>query len=186
LQPQYDFILGNPFDTAESMAEALRLLLSFGTPIRLNTYKMQYFPHYPFTNMALEAGYITKDEVSDEGIARQTMYDFAYRPKFPAPNRRDYLENCIYLLPWTSPWVRKLLHRLQERHDPILAAAASLLAKIRYGQVQGEDWVIWPRRIYVAMKLVVRGDFGDLFGRIRKILLNASYARAKTGRMISS
>jgi len=38
IEPQYDFILGNPFDTAESLADALRLLLSFGTPIRLNTY----------------------------------------------------------------------------------------------------------------------------------------------------
>ena len=47
---------------------------------------MQYFPHYPFTNMALEAGHVTPDQVTDEGIADAVMYNMVYRPKFPAFN----------------------------------------------------------------------------------------------------
>ena len=121
ITPQYDIILDNPFDSAESLSEALRLILAFGTPIKLNTYKMQYFPHYPFTNMALEAGHVTPDQVTDEGIADAVMYNMVYRPKFPAFNRRDYLENCIYLIPWTKPWLRRILISLQKQHNPVLA-----------------------------------------------------------------
>ncbi|MEK9725629.1 MAG: radical SAM protein [Rhodospirillaceae bacterium] len=124
ITPQYDIILDNPFDTAESLSEALRLLLAFDTPIRLNTYKMQYFPHYPFTMMALEAGHVKPDQVTDEGIADAVMYNMVYRPKFPALNRRDYLENCIYLVPWWNKlWIRRVLFKLQKAHNPLLGDA---------------------------------------------------------------
>ena len=184
ITPQYDIILDNPFDSAESLSEALRLILAFGTPIKLNTYKMQYFPHYPFTNMALEAGHVTPDQVTDEGIADAVMYNMVYRPKFPAFNRRDYLENCIYLIPWTKPWLRRILISLQKRHNPMLAVLVTLIAQIRYKQdFQHSPLVVWPRRIFLGLQMLVHGDFAELRRRISEVLERSRYAQPNTGRI---
>jgi radical SAM superfamily enzyme YgiQ (UPF0313 family) len=186
VQPQYDFILGNPFDTADSMADALGLLLSFGTPIRLNTYKMQFFPHYPFTKMALEAGHISPADVSDEGIERATMYEWAYRPKFPAFKRRDYLENCVYLIPWISPQVRWLLASLQRKPNLALGFVATILAKLRYWQdFKGVAALVWIRRLYIGTRLVASGDFSTLRRKIGKVFSKNGFIKTKTGRMVS-
>jgi anaerobic magnesium-protoporphyrin IX monomethyl ester cyclase len=184
IDPQYDIILDNPFDTADSLADALGLLLDFGSPIKLNTYKMQFFPHYPFTNMALEAGHIGPDQVSDEKIAESVLYNWAYRPKFPAFSRRDYLENCIYLIPWQSGLVRKLLRRLQRRHDPVLGFAASVLAKMRYWQAfQHVGALVWLRRVYLGLGLILRGEFGTFTRRAREVLKKVRYQQTNSGRM---
>ncbi len=186
IQPQYDIILGNPFDDGNSLSDALGLLLSFGTPIRLNTYKMQFFPHYPFTNMALEAGHISQADVSDEGIERATMYEWSYRPKFPAFSRHNYLENCIYLIPWTSPMVRRLLHHLHEKHNPVLGFVATILAMLRYAQgFKGIATFVWARRIYLSVKLIARGDFSTLRRKIGEVKINSRYSKLRTGRMLS-
>jgi len=187
ITPQYDIILDNPFDTDASLAEALRLLLAFGTPIKLNTYKMQYFPHYPFTNMALEAGYVTPEQVTDEGIADAVMYNMVYRPKFPAFARRDYLENCIYLIPWTQPWVRRILVKLQRKHNPVLGMLVTLIGQIRYLQdFQHAGAVVWTRRIYLGLRMIARGDFQGLKQKMGDVAERARYAQPHTGRMSAS
>jgi len=184
IQPQYDIILDNPFDTAKSLSEALGLLIDFGTPINLNTYKMQYFPHYPFTNMALEAGYITPEDVSDEKVAESVLYNMVYRPKFPAFSRRDYLENCIYLIPWDGRFVRGIITRLQKKHNPLLGAIVTVLAKIRYWQsFQHIGVIVWIRRIYLGILLALRGDFKTLMQRGRDVLKKAQYQQTHTGRL---
>ena len=184
VRPEYDIILDNPFDTAESLEEALGLLLEFGTPISLNTYKMQYFPHYPFTNMALQAGHITEEDVTDEKVAESVLYNMVYRPKFPAFNRRDYLENCIYLISWNGKWVRAMLHRLHRRHDPITGAIVTLLAKLRYYQsFQQIAAVVWTRRIFLGLKYLARGDFSALIGKVRWVMQRERYRQSNTGRL---
>ena len=184
VQPQYDIILDNPFDTAESLTEALGLLIEFGTPINLNTYKMQYFPHYPFTNMALEAGYIKESDVTDEKVAESVLYNMVYRPKFPAFNRRDYLENCIYLVPWHGQFVRSIITRLHKRHNPLLGAIVTVLAKIRYWQsFEHVTLIVWVRRMYLGIRLILRGDFSTLIKRGREVLRKAQYHQSHTGRL---
>ncbi len=184
IQPQYDIILDNPFDTPESLAVALGLLLDFGTPINLNTYKMQYFPHYPFTNMALEAGHISEEDVSDEKVAESVLYNMVYRPKFPALNRRDYLENCIYLIPWHGPVIRKMIISLQKKHNPLLGFAATLVARIRYWQdFQHVGLVVWARRIILGVRCLLRGDFSMLADRVRNVIKKTRYQQPHTGRL---
>jgi hypothetical protein len=182
--PQYDFILGNSFDTDESLSETLGLLLEFGTPINLNTYKMTYFPHYPFTNMAIEAGHITHEDVSDEKVAESVLYNFVYRPKFPALKRRDYLENCIYLIPWNHKIIRAMLHRLQKNHNPVLGVIVTILAKIRYWQsFQQVSAIIWIRRIYLGLKLILNGQWSTLFEKIKLVVRKTLYRQTNTGRL---
>ncbi|MEK9754978.1 MAG: radical SAM protein [Rhodospirillaceae bacterium] len=184
IEPQYDIILDNPFDTADSLADALGLLIDFGTPINLNTYKMQYFPHYPFTNMALEAGYITPEDVTDEKVADSVLNNMVYRPKFPAFNRRDYLENCIYLIPWHGRLVRGIVTSLQKRHNPLLGVLATMLAKLRYWQsFQHVGAVVWARRVYLGLGLLLRGDIGTFAVRCREVLKKVRYQQTNTGRL---
>lgn len=182
--PQYDIILDNPFDTDESLSIALGLLLQFSTPINLNTYKMQYFPHYPFTRMALEAGHIKQEDVSDEAIADSVLYNMVYRPKFPAWNRRDYLENCIYLIPWQSPLVRKILGRLQKRHDPLLGFIVTLMASVRYRQAFENKFIlIWGRRMLLGLRMLGRGDIGSLIEKAKYVVRKDRHYQANTGRL---
>ena len=145
---------------------------------------MQYFPHYPFTNMALEAGYITPADVTDEMVANSVLYNMVYRPKFPALNRRDYLENCIYLIPWHGRFVRSIITRLQKRHNPFLGALATILAKFRYWQsFQHIALIVWVRRIYLGIGLILRGDFSGLMKRASEVLKKAQYQQTHTGRL---
>ncbi|NQW00564.1 MAG: B12-binding domain-containing radical SAM protein [Rhodospirillales bacterium] len=184
IKPQYDIILENPFDTEDSLVDALELLLSFETPINLNTYKMQYFPHYPFTKMALAAGYIGEEHVTDEFIANSVLYNMVYRPKFPALNRRDYLENCIYLIPWTGRLTRNLVGYLSKKHNPFFGFAVTCLAQIRYYQeFEQVMYLVWFRRYVLGFKMLVRGDFKALLSKIKLISKSRHYENLKTGRI---
>jgi len=182
--PQYDIILENPFDTVATLADALGLLLDFGTPINLNTYKMQYFPHYPFTRMALDAGHIREEDVSYESVAESVLYNMVYRPRFPATQRRDYLENCIYLVPWTWKPIRLMLRSLQKKHNPIFAALVTVLAYVRYRQsFEGVSSLIWLRRIYLGLSALLRGDIKTLTTKIRRIVQEDRHRQPNTGRL---
>jgi anaerobic magnesium-protoporphyrin IX monomethyl ester cyclase len=182
--PQYDIILDNPFDTAESLSEALGLILDFSTPINLNTYKMQYFPNYPFTRMALEAGHITEEDTTDEKVANSVLYNMIYRPKFPAWDRRDYLENCIYLIPWHSRLVRSAISCLQRKHNPALGLVVTLLAMIRYKQgFEARGWLVWTRRILLGVRMIARGDIKGVFQKFKYVLAKDRHYQADTGRL---
>lgn len=186
IKPQFDIILGNPFDTDEALASALDLLLALPQPLNLNSYKMQFFPHYPFTNMAIEAGHISEADVSYEALADKVLYNMVYRPKFPATIRRDYLENCVYLIPWNSPLVRGLIRSLRRRHNPALGMLASALARLRYETAFAQrPALIWARRIVLGLKLLGRGELRRLFERVVAIIQSPRQFRPHTGRISS-
>ena len=127
---------------------------------------------------------MTPDQVTDEGIADAVMYNMVYRPKFPAFNRRDYLENCIYLIPWTKPWLRRILISLQKRHNPVLAMLVTVIAQIRYKQdFQHSPLVVWPRRIFLGLQMLVHGDFAELRRRVSEVSERSRYAQPNTGRI---
>lgn len=186
VEPQFDIILDNPFDTAEALEGALDFLLQLPRPFNLNTYKMQYFPYYPFTKMAIAAGHVKEEDVSYEKVAESVLYNMVYRPKFPAKDRRDYLENCIYLLPWDNDLVFWLVRRLRNRHSTVLARIATMLAKARYRSAfEGRMGLIWLRRIYLGLRLLFRGDVGSLWRRVVSVLAKPTVFRPKTGRISS-
>lgn len=60
-----DLILGNVFETDEDRNETLELLLSLPKPYILHCFYMNYFPNYQFTNMALENGLISENQITD-------------------------------------------------------------------------------------------------------------------------
>ncbi|MBT5050320.1 MAG: radical SAM protein [Rhodospirillaceae bacterium] len=186
VEPQFDIILDNPFDTAEALEGALDFLLQLPRPFNLNTYKMQYFPYYPFTKMAIAAGHVKEEDVSYEKVAESVLYNMVYRPKFPGTDRRDYLENCIYLLPWDNDLVFWLVRRLRKQHSAILARIATILAMARYRSAfEGRMGLIWLRRVYLGLRLLLRGDVSSLWRRVVTVLKKPAVFRPKTGRISS-
>lgn len=186
VMPQFDIILGNPFDTAGSLGEALDLLLALPQPMRLNTYKMQFYPHYPFTNMALEAGHITADDVSYEKCAEGTLYNMVFRPAFSFFDRRVHLENAIYVMPLQIPAVHKMVVALR-RHDSILLGAMiSLIAVYRYNTgFEQRPALIWMRRVVIGVTLLFRGDWKMLAKKTVRAFARPIQRRTHTGRLSS-
>lgn len=184
VEPQFDIILDNPFDNAAALESALEFLMKMPRPFRLNTYKMQYFPHYPFTEMAIKAGHIKREDVTYDKVAESVLYNMVYRPKFPAFNRKNYLENCIYLLPWNSRLIYRLVEMLRRRHNPVLGMVATLLAQLRYRVAfERRMGLIWARRIWLGLRMVLRGEFRPLFARIAAVMKKPGNIPPHTGRL---
>ncbi|CDL00669.1 protein of unknown function [Magnetospirillum gryphiswaldense MSR-1 v2] len=66
---------------------------------------MQYFPHYPLSNQALERGLITPVDLTHEVLAERVMKNMVFITKI-SRNRKDQLEAAVYLLPWHSTVLR--------------------------------------------------------------------------------
>ncbi len=183
VEPQFDMILDNPFDTAEALEGAIDFLLKMPRPFKLNTYKMQYFPHYPFTQMALKAGHMRPEDVTYEAVSESVLYNWIHRPKFPAFARRDYLENCIYVMPLNSEWVFSLIGGLRRRHSVVLGILVTLLARIHYRYAfERRMGLVWIRRIYLGVRMILAGEARALLAKAATVLARAKYS-PPTGRI---
>jgi anaerobic magnesium-protoporphyrin IX monomethyl ester cyclase len=59
----YDFIIESPYDTPETIAKTRRFIMQLPRSAWINKFEMRYWPNTPFTNRAIEDGYITPGEV---------------------------------------------------------------------------------------------------------------------------
>ncbi|MBC7952369.1 MAG: cobalamin B12-binding domain-containing protein [Rhodospirillaceae bacterium] len=172
IQVQCDLILGNPFDTPEVLAETIELLAAMPQPLKLNTYKLQYFPHYPLTLRAIEAGFLKPEDVTEDVIAENTLYNFVYTPVIDRFDRKTVLENCVYLIPWNTALVWWVVTNLARRHNPALAVLANVLAAWRYQlDFRGNPALVWLRRFWLVGRMVMRGEIGGLARRVAARLL---------------
>jgi radical SAM superfamily enzyme YgiQ (UPF0313 family) len=165
---QCDLILGNPFDTAEAMEETIRLLAEMPQPLKLNTYLMQYFPHYPLTERALKEGLISASDLTEDKVADRTLYNWIYKPDVTRLDRKTVLENCVYLIPWNNAFVWWLAKRLSRRSNPVLSVIANVMAAWRYQlDFCANPTLIWLRRLWIAGNMVLRGNLGPLIDRLK-------------------
>ncbi len=132
VNPKYDLILGNPFDTVEILEETIDLLLQLPVPMYFNIFKMQFFPHYPFTLQALRKGFITEEDLTDENLENSVFRSWTFVPKVFSFNRRDYLESCIYLIAWNSYVGQRITVYLRRKDSCLLGFVANILAKFKY------------------------------------------------------
>jgi radical SAM superfamily enzyme YgiQ (UPF0313 family) len=171
VKPEYDLILGNPFDTVEVMEETIDLLLALPRPMFLDTFKLSYFPYYPLTMRALEAGHISEQDVTYEAIADAVMYNYFFIPKVSS-DRKDTLEAAIYLLSWDSVITRALVAATRKGRIPLVGSIVGLLAVMRYQQTFGRNRTLNNlRRLYLGMQMVFRGDLKLLFSKVQNVLL---------------
>jgi radical SAM superfamily enzyme YgiQ (UPF0313 family) len=94
---RYDLILDNPYDTEESLTETLRLFLDLPKPLRCNLYSLQFFPGYPLTARALADRHIDAAEASLDTLEERMSRNWAFVPKLLPFNRRQQLQNMIWL-----------------------------------------------------------------------------------------
>jgi len=95
---RYDLILDNPYDSQESLAETIRLLLQLPQPRRFNLYSLQYFPDYPLTLKALKDGYIDNDEAGIDSLERRMARNWAFVPRLLPFSKKQILSNIIWLI----------------------------------------------------------------------------------------
>lgn len=156
-----DVITDNPFETEQDMKDSLEFFLSLPGPYSFNFYSLIYFPGVQLTQVALDAGYIKRDQVED--IAAKTLKQFVatfryedrkprdkfFIPLFHMAGRRIYPKNFVR---WLSrqrylekyPWVLYRLVDLQNFLD-ILRKITKIPAKMR------EGWTF--KRFYARIKL---------------------------------
>lgn len=86
-----DVITDIPFETEQDMRDSLEFFLSLPGPYEFNFYSLIYFPGVELTQMALDGGYITRDEVED--VAAKTLDQFVatFRYKDRRPRDKFYI-----------------------------------------------------------------------------------------------
>lgn len=173
VHPQFDIILDSPFDSDEVLEESVDLLLAMPHPMNLNTYKMQYFPHYPLTNRALKEGHIGPADITYEKLAVNVMSSMVFIPRISF-KRYDHLQAAIYLMPWDYAFIRRLSAAIRRGPNAAVGVALCLLARLRYEQdFLANPMTNWPRRVLVASRLLARGQIGELLVAVRRRLTHA-------------
>ena len=91
----YDVILDNPLETEEDKRETFNLLLRLPRPFRLHTHTLTHFPETKLTNLLLEKGIISENDVEDE---KQTSYE-RWTPTLDLGRNKENLfwDNLYYL-----------------------------------------------------------------------------------------
>lgn len=136
---RYDLILDNPYDTEDSLAETIRLLLALPKPLRANLYSLQFFPGYPLTAKALADGHITAEEASLETLQARMARNWGFQPRLRPFTRRQMLQNLIWL--YVGGWVA----------DRPLRRAAF-----------GDDRGARLRRVLLSLEAVARGKIQEI------------------------
>jgi len=86
--PFYDIIVDNPFETAEDKRRGLDLLLRMARPFYMHMFSLMYFPGTVLTRKAMEAGWITADDV--EGRATKSFDQMYVSLKHPRAGPERY------------------------------------------------------------------------------------------------
>lgn len=128
----YDLIYDNPFEDAAALRQTIDLIISIPRPRQFNTFKMQFFEKYAFTEAALRLNYIRPEDLTDEKIAEAVQENWAYVPKISLFNDKNQLQNAIYLLCrnyYGSLWIAE---RLARKTNYLLGFIACLYAHVAY------------------------------------------------------
>jgi anaerobic magnesium-protoporphyrin IX monomethyl ester cyclase len=92
---RYDIIADNPFESREDKRATLDLLMKLPRPFILNLYSLNHFPRTKLTELALEKGLITYEDVSgtSDRCLRQLTVSFDF-PRSP----EDQCWNALFSL----------------------------------------------------------------------------------------
>jgi len=135
VKPRLDFIMDNPFEDDSDKAQMLDLLLSFRRPFEFRLYSLAYFPGVELTQMALDKGFITPDQVED--VACKTMTQWFVSSDFER-SKEDIFWNSLVSLTgkWFVPrFVVRFLARMRflRSWPGPLVVLSSLANYLRFG-----------------------------------------------------
>jgi len=170
---KYDLIIDNPYDTEESLKNAISVLLQLPKPLFFNLYSLQYFPDYPLTRKAIEDGHIKMEDASTDSLMERTTRNWAFVPKLLPFNKKQMLQNIIWLVVWehASDSIVKYAVFNNSLGSKLclnyMNYKAIVLGKIL--GVGGIAWKhIWIRYLINGFKYILKGDIKSLYLEIRK------------------
>lgn len=94
-----DLIVNNPYEKESDLIESLRFILFLTRPFELNLHSLVYFPKTELTKMALEDGYIGKNDIegkTDEALRLNLV--LIKNKKMPYKYANNLFWNCLFSL----------------------------------------------------------------------------------------
>ena len=171
-----DLILDNPYDTEETLKNAISVLLKLPKPLFFNLFSLQYFPDYPLTQKAIKDGHIKVEDASVDSLMERTTRNWAFAPRLLPFDKKQMLQNIIGLIVWGH--IRDRIVKYAVFNDSLgsnlclnyMNFKAVVLGKIL--GVGGIAWKhIWIRYLINGFKYILKGDIKSLYPKIRKRIL---------------
>jgi len=155
--PFYDFIVDNPFESEEDRRLGLEFLLKFPRPFHLHVFSLIYFPNTVITKRALEAHFISEDQV--EGHAEQTFEQMFATLKYPRPKNDQFwislysLASKSFIPKWLIRW---LSHRdFFKKHPKPLALFAGFANTVKLGLI-AVKWLLEGKPVFSTIRQTVK------------------------------
>jgi anaerobic magnesium-protoporphyrin IX monomethyl ester cyclase len=172
---RYDLISDNPYDTVETLIEAVNLIVQLPKPLEFNMFRLQWFPGYPLTKRALEDGLITIEDTTVDSLVQRTTNDWAYVPRWEPFNRKTAITNIIWLIVWGHTSDNIALFAVSTQSIPAMISLQVLNVKAWFlGKLFGIGGLvgkhIWLARINSAFGLIGKREFKKLLSETIRIL----------------
>jgi radical SAM superfamily enzyme YgiQ (UPF0313 family) len=170
-----DLIADNPYDTEETLKETIKLLFQLPKPLDFNYFQMQWFPDYPFTQKAIEDGYITEEDTKFEALTVKAEAEWAYIPKLKLRDKKTILSNIIWLLVWgrTSDETARYAVYNDSIGSKICLHYLNIQAYIS-GQIFGVGGLVWRyvwiKRGVAVLRYLSRGDINGCITKVVNVI----------------
>lgn len=147
----YDIIMENPFETVPDLEESIKFIIQLGEPISANIFRLQFFPGYPITKLAMEKGYISEHEASAANISRVVKTEWAFKPKRVSLNRKDQLQSAMYLILRNQKIGRRFAQHMSSNNNVALGFILSLAAQLYYWRTTSK-LLLYFRNFFALLK----------------------------------
>lgn len=174
IKVKYDLIVNNPYETEESLKNAISVLLQLPKPLFFNLYSLQYFPDYPLTKKAIKDGHIKVEDASIDSLMERTTRNWAFVPK-QTFNKKQILENIIWLVVWGHG--QDSIVKYAVFNDAIGSKICFIYLNIKaivLGRILGVGGITGIkhiRNLRMCFKYILKGDIKLLHLKIRERVL---------------
>jgi anaerobic magnesium-protoporphyrin IX monomethyl ester cyclase len=97
VKQHFDYILNNPYETADCLRQTLELMLKLPKPLSFALFSLQFFPGLVLTQKAIEDGHVTQADMTPEKLFKGTEKSMMFYPKLFPLNARQMLMNVVWL-----------------------------------------------------------------------------------------
>lgn len=166
-----DLILDNPYETEDSLREAISVLLQLPKPLTVNTYSLQFFPKHLITLRAIKDGHIKAEDASTENLLDRTSWMWMFVPRLTPFLKKQMLQNIIWLFShnYSSSYLVKYAVFSESIGAKVVLNLLNIEAIIIEYVIDLLRNHIWISRLLRGITHVFKGDIAGLYSKIRKI-----------------
>jgi radical SAM superfamily enzyme YgiQ (UPF0313 family) len=180
----YDFILDNPYETKEDLAEAFQLLLELPRPTSLEIFSLRFFPRTNITERALNDGIINEEDI--EGVVEKPFRSYLHQFHESLNHDNAFYSMLFYLSQLKFSFRRMEFHYfiISDEPNPYHVFSVDLLRSMEKSQWFYKDperlykihrffivhmnRVLSPlKRIKTAVGLLLKGEFKEISSRMK-------------------